>query len=120
MPFAARAIAVCFGIAALLALVAIPISWFLIRADSGAGLISAEGASTRRALLLVLGCVLVSIYAGAAWTIWTGRNWAAAMLLSVCALFAFPVGTVLSVAAIIVLSRKGMRAAFHTRAIGGN
>jgi|GEM_PF-3779176 hypothetical protein len=115
MPLPARILAALFAIASVFAFVAIPVAWSLLGTESDAGNIPRDLELRGRLAYLAVGCVLGLIYGGAAWFIWTGKNWSVAMLLSVCACFGFPIGTALSIAAIVILLLRNVRAAFRIR-----
>lgn len=114
-PLPVRIVAALFAVGAVLALAAIPIAWSLLGAEADAGGITREMEFHNRVVFLTVGCVLAAIYAGAGWFLRAGRNWNMAMLLSVGAGFGFPIGTALSVAAIVVLLLPGVRTTFRIR-----
>jgi O-antigen ligase len=63
-------------------------------------------------LMLGYALLLVAVYAGCAWLIWRRRRWNLALLLSVLACFGFPVGPLLGIASIILLTRPAARRTF--------
>jgi hypothetical protein len=63
-----------------------------------------------------LGCftMLVIIYAQAARLIWRRAEWKKVMFLGAASCFGFPVGSILGVAALILLTRPGVRRTFSS------
>ncbi len=57
--------------------------------------------------------MFVLVYALSARLIWQKKRWNMAVLLAVGSCFGFPVGPVLGIAALILLTRPAVRAQFH-------
>jgi len=112
MQRAVNILAALFSTAALLVLLSLVM--VVLRSvvpDFGALESNAQHA-TMVGLLLAYASMLTLVYALAAWLIWRRRRWNMAVLLAIAACFGFPVGPVLGIAALVLLTRPAVRASF--------
>jgi hypothetical protein len=58
------------------------------------------------------GCLFAALYLTLAWLLWRRVQWRLTLILCAAALFVFPVGTALAVAAFVLLTRPSVKATF--------
>lgn len=69
--------------------------------------------ATAVGLMLAYGLMFTAVYGLAAALLWRRTRWNLAILLAIVACFGFPVGPVLGLAALVLLTRPAVRAQFR-------